>query len=79
MVMPPTKITLVDAVSSYGKLYIMSSKNIEKIDTRTRILASTCKIMEKQHGINVKMSDIAKDAGISRQALYLHFPPAPSF
>lgn len=51
----------------------MSSENIEKIDTRTKILASTCKIMEEQQGINVKMSDIAKDVGISRQALYLHF------
>ncbi|MCY7297173.1 TetR/AcrR family transcriptional regulator [Alteromonas sp. a30] len=51
----------------------MSSENIEKIDTRTRILASTWKLMEERLGVNVKMSDIAKDVGISRQAVYLHF------
>ena len=51
----------------------MSSENIEKLNTRTRILASTWKLMEERLGINVKMSDIAKDVGISRQAVYLHF------
>jgi len=30
--------------------------------------------MEEQPGHGVRMSDIAKAAGISRQALYLHFP-----
>lgn len=29
--------------------------------------------MEERRGINVKMSEIAQNAGISRQALYLHF------
>lgn len=67
------KIYTVDAVSSYGKLYIMSSENNEKLNTRTRILASTWKLMEERLGINVKMSDIAKEVGISRQSVYLHF------
>lgn len=51
----------------------MSSKNIDTNSTRLKILSSTCKLMEERRGINVKMSDIARDAGISRQALYLHF------
>ena len=29
--------------------------------------------MEKRRGVGVRMSDIAKSAGISRQAVYLHF------
>ncbi len=29
--------------------------------------------MEQQHGQNVSMGNIAKEAGISRQAVYLHF------
>jgi AcrR family transcriptional regulator len=44
-----------------------------KIDTRTRILAATWQLMEQHHGQGVHMRDIAKAAGISRQALYLHF------
>jgi len=46
--------------------------NIEK-DTRTKILKATWHLMEKNAGLNVSMSKIAKQAGISRQALYLHF------
>jgi len=49
----------------------MSSENP---DTRTRILESAWKLLESGSGSEVRMSDIAKDAGISRQALYLHFP-----
>jgi len=48
----------------------MSSK---KTDTRTRILTATWHLMEQRRGQGVSMSDIAKAAGISRQALYLHF------
>ncbi len=44
-----------------------------KIDTRTRILAATWELMEQRQGQGVRMSDIAKAAGISRQAVYLHF------
>ncbi len=48
----------------------MSSKNT---DTRTRILEVTWRLMEQHRGQGVRMSDIAKAAGISRQAVYLHF------
>ncbi len=54
----------------------MSSDKIDsqnKIDTRTRILAATWQLMEQHRGQGVHMRDIAKAAGISRQALYLHF------
>ncbi len=43
-------------------------------DTRTRILRSAWKLLEGAGGQGVRMADIAKDAGISRQAVYLHFP-----
>ncbi|WP_223475749.1 TetR/AcrR family transcriptional regulator [Oricola indica] len=46
----------------------------EKPDTRTRILDSAWKLLESGTGGEVRMSDIARAAGISRQALYLHFP-----
>jgi len=42
-------------------------------DTRTRILDCTWNLLESGDK-KVRMSDIAKAAGISRQALYLHFP-----
>lgn len=48
----------------------MSSK---ESDTRTRILDATWKVLEDSKGQGVRMSDIAKAAGISRQAVYLHF------
>jgi AcrR family transcriptional regulator len=49
----------------------MSSENIE---TRERILTAAWKLLEADQGKGVRMSDIAKTAGISRQAVYLHFP-----
>ena len=48
----------------------MSSK---EIDTKTRILEATWQLLEEHRGQGVNMSDIAKAAGISRQAVYLHF------
>jgi AcrR family transcriptional regulator len=48
----------------------MSSENIE---TRTRILEATVRMLEKHSGRGVRMGDIAKETGISRQAVYLHF------
>ena len=41
--------------------------------TKTRILDTTWKLLEKRIEKN-RMSDIAKAVGISRQALYLHYP-----
>lgn len=45
----------------------------DDLDTRTRILEATWQLLEQHHGQGVKMSDIAKATGISRQAVYLHF------
>ncbi len=50
---------------------MMSSKNIE---TRERILRAAWQLLEADEGSGVRMADIAKEAGISRQAVYLHFP-----
>lgn len=48
----------------------MSSENP---DTRTRILNATWSLLENGGGSSVRMSDIAKAANVSRQAVYLHF------
>ena len=45
----------------------------EEIDTKTRILEATWHLLEEHQGQGVKMGDIAKTAGISRQAVYLHY------
>ncbi len=42
-------------------------------ETRERILKSTLILLEAGRGAVVRMTDIAKRAGITRQALYLHF------
>ncbi len=49
----------------------MSRKNLK---TRERILISAWKLLEDGKGRAVRMSDIAKEASVSRQAIYLHFP-----
>jgi AcrR family transcriptional regulator len=43
-------------------------------ETRKRILDKTWLLMEKRKGQGVSVSDIARAAGVSRQAVYLHFP-----
>jgi len=48
----------------------MSSKNI---DTRKKILQVAAKLLVENKGSGVRMSDIAKAASLSRQAIYLHF------
>lgn len=42
-------------------------------ETRTRILEATVRTLEASGGRGVRMGDIAKESGISRQAVYLHF------
>lgn len=42
-------------------------------DTRTNILEATVRTLEETGGHGVRMGDIAKETGISRQAVYLHF------
>lgn len=49
----------------------MSSENVE---TRERILNAAWTLLEAEQRALVRMSDIAKEAGVSRQAVYLHFP-----
>jgi len=42
-------------------------------DTRERILRETLRLMEQRRGLGVRIEDIARAAGVSRQAVYLHF------
>jgi AcrR family transcriptional regulator len=49
----------------------MMSSN--KKSTRERILDATWQMMEESPGHAIRMADIAKAAGVSRQAVYLHF------
>jgi AcrR family transcriptional regulator len=42
-------------------------------NTRERILEATWKLMEESHDLTVRIADIAGAAGVSRQAVYLHF------
>ncbi len=44
------------------------------IETREKILIAAWKLLEAGRGNAVRMTDIAKKTGISRQAVYLHFP-----
>ena len=46
----------------------------ESSQTRRRILDATRTLLEREGPGAVRMADIARRAGISRQALYLHFP-----
>jgi AcrR family transcriptional regulator len=46
----------------------------EKIPTRDRILDAAWLLLEESGGGEVRLADIAAKAGVSRQALYLHFP-----
>ncbi len=45
----------------------------DKLPTRDKILKASLYLLETGNGDGVRMGDIAKRAGISRQALYLHF------
>ena len=45
----------------------------DRINTKTRILEVTWSLLESGNKV-IRMADIAKAAGVSRQALYLHFP-----
>jgi len=49
------------------------SSTIPAIGTRDRILKAALELLEASQGKGVRMTDIAKRAGITRQALYLHF------
>lgn len=51
----------------------MSSVSSGESETRTRILKSTWRLLERRRGYGVRMRDVAEAAGVSRQAVYLHF------
>lgn len=42
-------------------------------NTREQILDATLQLMEQRQGQGVRIEDIARAAGVSRQAVYLHF------
>ncbi len=42
-------------------------------DTRIRIMEAAARLLEQHQGQGVRMSDVAREAGLSRQAVYLHF------
>lgn len=42
-------------------------------ETRVRILEAALQLLREQGGRQVRMGDIARAAGLSRQAVYLHF------
>jgi len=44
-----------------------------RFETRKKILEATRKLVEKSQGKAVRLKDIAQKAGVSRQAIYLHF------
>ena len=52
---------------------MLDTMSSEETDTKTRILEATWELMEQRRGQGISMSAIAKAAGISRQAVYLHF------
>ena len=52
---------------------MLDTMSSQEPETRTRILNATVEMLEKHGGRGVRMGDIAKVAGISRQAVYLHF------
>src|SRR5918998_1992050 len=45
----------------------------EERKTRDRILEATWRLMVERVGRNVRMGDVARGAGVSRQAVYDHF------
>jgi AcrR family transcriptional regulator len=51
----------------------MSSPQAGDPATRRRILDAAHKLVVKREGANVKLSDVARAARVSRQAIYLHF------
>jgi len=63
-------IVSIDMASNSCRLDTMSSASP---DTRHRILQAATQLLEEGGGSGVRMSDIARRAGITRQAVYLHF------
>ncbi|MEL6792742.1 MAG: TetR family transcriptional regulator [Pseudomonadota bacterium] len=45
----------------------------DELSTRSKILEAAWRLLEDPDGARTRMSDIARAAGVSRQAVYLHF------
>lgn len=56
------------------RIDLLDTMSSENNSTRNRILQATLTLLEAGDGTPTRMSDIAKAAKISRQAVYLHFP-----
>jgi AcrR family transcriptional regulator len=52
---------------------VSTPQTTEAMDTRERILYETWRMLEQRQRQSVRLEDIAKAAGVSRQAIYLHF------
>jgi AcrR family transcriptional regulator len=52
---------------------LLDTMSINKSDTRSRVLDAVLSLVADTPETALRMADIAKRAGISRQALYLHF------
>lgn len=52
---------------------LLDTMSIKKSDTRSRVLDAVLSLVADDPKTALRMADIAKRAGISRQALYLHF------
>lgn len=50
-----------------------TTEAMDAMDTRERILYETWRMLEQRRGQSVRLEDIAQAAGVSRQAIYLHF------
>ena len=50
-----------------------NTPDVAAMNTRERILHETWHLLEQCRGQSVRLEDIAKAAGVSRQAIYLHF------
>lgn len=53
---------------------LLDTMSSAKADTRKRLLEAAWHRLEAAPRIPLRMADVAHDAGVSRQALYLHFP-----
>jgi AcrR family transcriptional regulator len=50
-----------------------TANTADTANTRERILRATLRLMVQRRGLGVRVEDIARAAGVSRQAVYLHF------
>jgi len=64
---------MLDIVSSYKNDLKTQVDTVSSGNSRSRILDAALALIVKRGGADVTMMEIAKAAGVSRQAVYLHF------